>query len=160
MAELRITSEAFADGEAIPARFTCQGENINPPLTIEGVPDEAKSLVLAVDDPDIPQEVKDSMGIDVFDRWVLFNIPPSTSVIEEDAAPKGTHGVNSGGENNYTGPCPPAEYEPTEHSYRFQLMALDTTLDLPAGSSKDEVLEAARGHVIAEGMLVGTYEKH
>ena len=152
---MNISSTEFKNGESIPAKFTCQGENINPELIIEGVPAEAKSLVLIMDDPDIPDFVKKSMGIDVFDHWVVFNIPPQTAKIAEGTEPEGTAGLNSSSKNGYTGPCPPDR----EHRYFFKLYALDLMLDSPLGSDKQTVEKAMAGHIISQAELMGTYVK-
>lgn len=152
---IKILSEAFEDGGNIPPKYTCDGENINPPLEITGIPKSSKSLVLIIDDPDIPDFVKRSRGIEVFDHWVVFNIPPTVGKIEEGAEPKGVKGVNSSGQNKYTGPCPPDR----EHRYFFKIYALDLKLDLLEGSSKKEVEKAMDGHIIASGELIGRYNK-
>lgn len=152
---ITLQSIAFENNGNIPSKYTCDGENIIPPMSIEGVPEGAASLVLIMDDPDIPQSVKDSMGIEVFDHWVVWNIPPDTSSIEEGVEPEGVAGANSGGGTGYTGPCPPDG----EHRYIFKLYALDTTLDLPQGSSKTEVEQAMGGHIISETQLIGLYAR-
>ena len=152
---MNISSIEFKNNEAIPSKFTCQGKNINPELEISGVPAEAKSLTLIMDDPDIPDFVKKSMGIEVFDHWVAFNIPPQTAKINEGTEPGGTAGANSSGKNGYTGPCPPDR----EHRYFFKLYALDSMLDLPAGSNKQAVEKAMAGHIISQAELIGTYVK-
>jgi len=111
-----------------------------------------------MDDPDIPDFVKQSRGIEVFDHWVVFNLQPTTNdqlLIEEGVEPKGVAGVNSVGENKYTGPCPPDG----EHRYFFKAYALDSTLSLNAGSSKTEVEKAMEGHIIEKAELVGKYER-
>jgi Raf kinase inhibitor-like YbhB/YbcL family protein len=149
---MKLTSVAFKDGEKIPSKYTCEGENINPPLEISGVPSHAKSLVLIMDDPDVPASVrKDQM----FDHWVVFNLSPNTHKIEENATPHATLGKNTNGENEYFGPCPPDR----EHRYFFKLYALDKELDLETGASKSQVEQAMKGHVIEQAQLVGLYEK-
>ncbi len=159
MSEISLQSSAFEDGGFIPALYTCEGDNINPPLSIENVPEGTKSFVLIAEDPDIPEEVKENMGIQVFDHWVAYNIPPSMTQIPEDE-PVGTQGLNSSEEAGYTGPCPPAAYEPTEHRYIFEVSAIDTTLDhLLEGATKSEVRDAMEGHVLGQAELVGRYEK-
>ncbi len=162
MSELKLASPAFANNESIPKKYTCEGENINPPLTISGVPETAETLALIVTDPDIPDEVKDSMGIDIFDHWVAFNIS-ANEFKEQKEVPAGTavgtQGVNSSGEAGYTGPCPPAQYEPTEHRYIFSLYALDNSLALQRKAGKAEVMEAMKSNIVAKTELVGRYEK-
>lgn len=163
MSELKLTSSAFASNESIPKKYTCEGKNISPPLTISGVPQIAETLTLIVTDPDIPDEVKDSMGIDIFDHWVAFNIPAEDFKVGEGriqaGSAVGTQGVNSSGEAGYTGPCPPAQYEPTEHRYVFSLYALDDSLSLQSVASKAAVMEAMKDNVIAKAELTGYYEK-
>ncbi len=151
---MKITSTAFEQEEKIPKKYTCDGENVNTPLKFSEVPENAKSLVLLMDDPDIPDFVKQKMGIQVYDHWVLFNINPNTTEIQEGEAP-GTQGNNTGGKANYTGPCPPDK----EHRYFFKLYALDTELNLPEGSTKKEVEKAMQEHILAEATLIGKYER-
>lgn len=149
---MKLTSPAFSDGGKIPAKFTCDGADINPELDISGVPSTAKTLVLLMDDPDVPAFVrKDQM----WDHWVLFNIPPTTAKIPEHNHSIGTLGRNTGGTSAYYGPCPPDR----EHRYFFKLYALDTTLHLPQGASKTDVEKALEGHVVAKTQLMGRYEK-
>ena len=143
----------FEEGGSIPAQFTCDGDNKIIPLTFHDIP-VAQSLVLIVEDPDIPDAVKQSRGIEVFDHWVLFNINPDINSINDGETP-GTQGANSKGENQYTGPCPPDR----EHRYFFKLYALDTKLDLPEGSTKEKVEQAMQGHIIAEAQLMGKYKR-
>ncbi len=152
---MNISSPEFKNNGPIPAKFTCQGKNINPELIIEGVPAEAKSLALIMDDPDIPDFVKKARGIEVFDHWVAFNIPPQTAKISEGTEPEGITGANGSGKNGYTGPCPPDR----EHRYFFKLYALDSMLDLSAGSDKQTVEKAMAGHIISQTELIGTYVK-
>ena len=159
---LSLTSPAFSGGGTIPSKFTCDGDrSVSPPLLISGVPEGAKSLALIMDDPDVPK-ILHADG--VFDHWVLFNIPPETKEIPEGLPAQaggsaGTVGANGAGKNAYTGPCPPPQYEPSEHRYIFTLYALDTELPLTEGASKSEVLSAMQGHVISEVQLVGKYKR-
>jgi len=144
---------AFESGGRIPSKYTCDGENINPELIFEEVPDNARSLVLIMDDPDVPKSIRaDGM----WDHWIVFNIPPDTERISENEQPTGTAGKGTSGNLAYGGPCPPDR----EHRYFFKLFALDTLLDLPEGSTKSEVLKAMEGHVIAEGEIVRRYERN
>jgi Raf kinase inhibitor-like protein, YbhB/YbcL family len=142
---LNISSPAFEHGGNIPSKFTCEGEDINPELTIDGYPANTMSLVLIVDDPDAPGRT--------FDHWIVWNIEPQRK-IKEDSTP-GETGVNSLGENAYTGPCPPSGV----HRYFFKVYALDTMLDLKSSSDKKTVEKAIEGHVVAYGELVGKYIK-
>lgn len=149
---MKLTSPAFQQKGKIPRLYTCQGENISPPLEIMQVPPQAKSLVLIMDDPDVPRTLrKDGM----FVHWVVYNIVPTTIKIEENADPFGTIGKNTTGELGYMGPCPPDR----EHRYFFKLYAIDKMLSLPPGATKEEVLKEIEGHIIAQTELMGLYEK-
>ena len=157
---MKLTSSAFEDGEKIPSKYTCDGENINPPLNISDVPENTKSLVLVMDDPDIPKEVKEARSIEVFDHWILFNIPPGTEEVKEGEVPEGAvQGANGRGDSNHTGPCPPPQYEPKIHRYFFKLYALDVELELPEGSTKPEVERAMQGHIVEKVELIGKYQR-
>ncbi|MDP1608517.1 MAG: YbhB/YbcL family Raf kinase inhibitor-like protein [Chlamydiales bacterium] len=149
---MKLTSSAFSEGGAIPIKYTCQGENINPPLQIERVPSSAKSLVLIMDDPDVPAYIRSDQ---MYDHWIVFNIPPSVRSIEESSAPQGLLGRSTNGKNEYVGPCPPDR----EHRYFFKLYALDTELSLKEGASKQEVEKAMEGHLLAHTHLMGRYKK-
>ena len=151
---MTISSPAFANNQTIPVKYTCDGENINPPLEISGVPDGAKSLVLIMDDPDIPDFVKQKFGITVFDHWLAFNIPRATRQIPA-GQPVGTFGQNSSGKAMYTGPCPPDR----EHRYFFKLSALDTILDLPESTDKSGLEKAMQGHVLGQAQMIGLYSR-
>jgi Raf kinase inhibitor-like YbhB/YbcL family protein len=150
---LVITSSAFSEGQAIPNRYTCDGPDVSPDLAWSGVPETAASLALICDDPDAP------MGMWV--HWVLFNIPadadglsaeiPSDAILENGAR----HGKNDFGKLGYGGPCPPGG----THRYFFKLYALDTQVELDSGSTKDQLLEAMEGHILAEGQLMGIYSR-
>lgn len=156
---MELSSTAFKNGETIPARYTCDGDRkLSPPLMIRGVPKEAKSLVLIMDDPDIPTVVREARGIEVFNHWVLFNISADTAEIPEGTV-AGTEGVNTSGSSGYTGPCPPPEYEPSEHRYIFKLYALDESLTLLSGATKSEVLDALASHVLTEAEFTGRYSR-
>ncbi len=153
---LTLTSAAFENGGLIPAKYTCdEDRTLSPQLSIAGVPAGTKSLALIMDDPDVPKALHaDGM----FDHWVLFNIPPQTGDIPEGGS-AGIAGANGAGKNAYTGPCPPPQYEPSEHRYFFKLYALDAELPLQAGASKADVEKAIAGHVIAQTELMGRYKK-
>ena len=154
---LTLTSPSFLNGGIIPSQFTCDGENTPPPLTISGVPSGTKSLVLVVDDSDIPQEVKDARGIEKFDHWSLYNIPPETTeIVDSESFSAGENGV---GEMRYTGPCPPPGYEPSEHRYSFRLYALSGTLNFIKAPTLDELEIAAAGMMIEKTELVGRYRR-
>lgn len=149
---MKITSSAFHDHERIPVRYTCDGGDIIPPLAISDVPKDAKSLALVMDDPDVPPWARADRN---WDHWVVWNIPPGVTAIDEGKAPKGVVGKNSWGRNDYGGPSPPDR----EHRYFFKLFALDTTLDLPESAGKPELLKAIEGHVVAKTELVGRYDR-
>lgn len=148
MKELTITSTVFADGAAIPARYTCDGEDINPPLAFGSVPSGARSLALIVDDPDAP--------VGTWVHWVLWNIPPDVREIGEGSLPPGAkQGKNDFKRNSYGGPCPPSG----THRYYFKLYALDETLDLGTSTTKSALEKAMQGHILAQGRLMGTYRR-
>jgi len=153
--DMKLTSNIFENTGLIPSTYTCDGADINPPLSISDVSTSAKSLVLIMDDPDIPEGVKKSFGIEVWDHWVIFNIPPDTKEIKEGIEPKGVMGANTRGNLAYGGPCPPDR----EHRYFFKLYALDTMLDLQAGSKKKEIEAAMEGHILEKTELVGRYNR-
>ena len=146
--KIKVTSPAFQEGKPIPKKYSCDGDDINPALVIGGVPREAKSLALILDDPDGPAGV--------WTHWLIWNLAPSTRKIKEHVAYKGlVPGTNSGGKIEYSGPCPP---EGTHHYY-FRIYALDTTLELPQGVSRTFLEEAMKDHVIGKGSLMGTYSR-
>jgi Raf kinase inhibitor-like YbhB/YbcL family protein len=146
---MKLSSSVFTNGENIPIRYTCDGEDVNPPLFISGVPEGARSLALVMDDPDAPA------GLWV--HWTVWNIDPRTVEIPEDSVPAGAEqGLTSSGRREYGGPCPPDR----EHRYFFRLYALDTKLDLdPLQTGKDELKEAIHGHVLAQAELMGRYDR-
>jgi Raf kinase inhibitor-like YbhB/YbcL family protein len=146
-ATMKITSSAFHEGANIPSKFTCDGSDTSPPLQIAGVPSGAKTLVLIVDDPDAPSGL--------FTHWLVWNIPPQTGSIAEGSAPQGVQGANDFGKSGYRGPCPP----PGTHRYSFKIFALDHELELRSGAKRSQVDAAMKGHVIAQGELVGRYAK-
>jgi Raf kinase inhibitor-like YbhB/YbcL family protein len=156
---MELTSPVFENGGEIPSKYTCEGENINPPLAISEVPEGTKSLALIMFDPDVPQEIKEQKDIEGWDHWQVWNIPATTTEISENSNP-GTEGKQTGGNMGYTGPCPPKDMEPSKHRYEFTLFALDVdTLGLAEGSSRNEVLGAIDGHVLEKTELTGSYEK-
>ena len=142
---LSVRSIAFNTGGHIPAKFTCEGENVNPPLEISGAPQSTKTLAIIVEDPDAPRGV--------FYHWLVWNISPNEP-IDENSLP-GISGKNSFGKAGYAGPCPPSG----THRYFFKVYALDSTLDIEAGANKDALEEAMYGHILAEGELMALYHK-
>jgi Raf kinase inhibitor-like YbhB/YbcL family protein len=146
MKNLSVMSPTFENNKLIPAKYTCDGDDVNPPLTIEGVPEGTKTLALIVDDPDAP------MG--TWDHWIVWNIPATTSKIAENTVP-GTEGMNDFRKRSYGGPCPPSG----THRYFFKVYALDVRLNLSPTSRKRDVEKAMQGHVLAKGELVGLYRR-
>jgi Raf kinase inhibitor-like YbhB/YbcL family protein len=130
---------------------------VSPPLAIVADGEDITSFVLIVKDPDIPKAIREDLGNDILYHWIMFNISPATQAIAEDES-VGTLGENSAGGLGYTGPCPPAQYEPTEHRYQFRVFALDSMLDLAKGATAETVKEALEGHVIASAQLTGRYQ--
>ena len=159
MVELTLTSSAFEHNGSIPSVYSCDGENVNPPLTISGVPEGTVTLALIVDDPDIPDVVKKSRLTEKFDHWLVYNIPAKETEIDSPYGGKGTAGVNSIGERSYTGPCPPTEYEPTEHRYVFQLYALDSDMPLREGANEQDLRDVMKGHILAKAELIGLFDR-
>ncbi len=144
-APLTITSPAFNDGGPIPVKYTCEGTNVSPPLEIRDIPKATKSLVIIMNDPDAPNGG--------FDHWVMWNIPPSTTLAEN--ADIGIIGKNGKNQNAYFGPCPPNG----THHYHFKVFALKTMLQLSNDAGKAEVMKAMDGHILSSGELVGIFEK-
>jgi Raf kinase inhibitor-like YbhB/YbcL family protein len=144
--KMELRSIAFSQNGHIPHKYTCEGEDINPPLEISNIPENTSSLALIMDDPDAPGGV--------FDHWLVWNISPQNHITENTNP--GTSGTNSFGKTGYGGPCPPSG----SHRYFFKVYALDGELELPASSGKAELLEAMKGHVIGEAELMGLYKKH
>ena len=142
---MKLTSPAFEHNQMIPKKYTCQGEDINPLLVINDIPEGAVSLSLINDDPDAPGGT--------WDHWIIWNITPAGD-IKEDSAP-GTQGKNSWGRNDYGGPCPPSG----THRYFFKLYALDSELELKEGATKTELETAMDGHILEQSELIGLYQK-
>lgn len=147
--DFALKSPSFKDGDFIPVKFTCDGENINPFLEIKNIPSGTRSLILIMDDPDTTRGP-------AWDHWLLWNIPADTRYIEEDFTPAGTvTGENSWGKRKYGGPCPPPRA--AAHRYVFRLLALDDILEVPENISKEELLKTAKTHLLAETRLLGRY---
>jgi hypothetical protein len=151
--EIKITSSAFEEGGLIPAKYTCDGADVSPPLQWDAVPEGTKSVALICDDPDAP------MGTWV--HWVLFNLPSDAkelaeNIPAEETLPNGAkQGVNDFGRIGYGGPCPPGG----THRYFFKIYALDTEVGLEAGADKRQLLKAMEGHILEQGQLVGKYKR-
>ena len=146
MAQLIVKSSVFENNSQIPQKYTCDGEEVNPPLTITGIPRGTETLALVIDDPDA------SRG--TFDHWVVWNIPPTDSIHEKNIP--GVEGLNSAGEHSYVGMCPPSG----THRYFFKVYALDAKLALNAKATRKKDLEKAmQGHILGKGELVGLYSR-
>ncbi|MFA6391902.1 MAG: YbhB/YbcL family Raf kinase inhibitor-like protein [Patescibacteria group bacterium] len=143
---MKITSPVFLDNEMIPSKYTCNGDNISPPLRISEVPPSTKSLALINDDPDAPGAT--------WVHWVVWNIDSNTFDIAEDCVMEGAvEGKNTRGDNKYGGPCPPSG----THRYFFKIYALDTLIDLDKSHGKKELEKAMKGHILEKAQLVGLY---
>lgn len=146
---LILKSSAFRPGETIPAKHTCDGDNVNPLLEIRNIPVGTQGLAIVVDDPD-------ATGGVTWVHWLVWNIEPKTQYVSEDNVPFGAvQGKNSAGHIKYYGPCPPRGNAP--HRYMFKVFALDIVLDLPAGSSKADLEKAMGGHILDQTVLMGLY---
>lgn len=150
---LLITSTAFSSDGTIPTRFTCDGENISPELVFANVPVGTQSLALTLEDPDVPRAVRaDGM----WNHWVVWNMSPETTRLNEGQVPLGLIGKGTNGKASYLGPCPPDR----EHRYFFTLYALDATLSISAGATKEELLKALAPHLIEKATLIGLYNRN
>jgi Raf kinase inhibitor-like YbhB/YbcL family protein len=146
--QMKIASTAFEHNGQIPKKYTCDGSDVNPPLSFEGIPAEAKSLALIVDDPDAP------MGTWV--HWVLWNIEPKTTEIKENSVPKNAkQGINDFRKHDYGGPCPPSG----THRYFYKLYALDTTLNLGPNATKNDIELSMKKHILEKAELIGLYRR-
>ena len=151
--EIKVTSPAFKDGEFIPKKFTCDGDNMSPAIDWSGIPASAKYIALICDDPDAPRGT--------WVHWVIFNIPVAAKGLAENFPHKSTlpdgsrQGINDSHEIGYDGPCPPGGV----HRYYFKVYALDKAVNLESGATKTQLLRAMEGHVVAEGVLMGRYKR-
>jgi Raf kinase inhibitor-like YbhB/YbcL family protein len=150
---IKVTSTAFPEGGMIPKQYTCDGRNISPPLAWDSVPGNAKTLALTADDPDAPGRT--------WVHWVVFNLPASAKNLPENVLPQemitggGKQGTNDFRKIGYGGPCPPSG----THRYYFKVYALDKELGLDSRTTKDQVLKAMEGHILAQGELMGRYRR-
>lgn len=150
---LALYSPAFPHGQAIPSRYSCDGEDLSPPLSWTGVPPTTETFALIMDDPDAPKGT--------WIHWVLYNIPAKQVGLPEGQPREATlpdgsiQGGNSWSRLGYGGPCPPSG----THRYYFKLYALDVKVTLPPGATKDQLLAAMKGHIVAETSLMGTYHR-
>jgi Raf kinase inhibitor-like YbhB/YbcL family protein len=140
---LKVQVDAFEENELIPAKFTCDGEDVNPPIHLSHIPEEAVSLAIIVDDPDAPHGL--------FVHWVTWNIPVTHEIKEKES--RGKSGVNDFAVNGYKGPCPPSGI----HRYNFKIYALDSNLDLPATTRKNDLEKAMCDHIVGFGSVTGKY---
>lgn len=153
MNTINIESPAFKNGELIPLKYTCDGENISPALRWDEVPEGTKSLVLICDDPDAP--------IGDWVHWIIYNIPPETRELKENIKPVkilndgSIHGLNDWKKFGYCGPCPPSGV----HRYYFKIYALDILLPFEPGATKKQLLDTMKGHILAQGELMGKYQR-
>lgn len=151
--KISVTSIAFKEGEMIPRKYTCDGDEVSPPLAWSGIPADTKSIALIADDPDAPR------GDWV--HWLMINIPPDVKGLPENIVPKetlengATQGKNDGGGFGYGSPCPPSG----THRYYFKIYALDTKLNIGSALTKKSLLKAMEGHILAEGRLMGRYKR-
>jgi Raf kinase inhibitor-like YbhB/YbcL family protein len=145
-ATLTITSPDFTENGMIPSKFTCEGENTSPALHISGLPSGTKYLAIILQDPDAPMKGG-------FTHWVAFNIDPLADIPQKFNG--GVQAMNGASKAGYIGPCPPTG----THHYHFMIYALDSKLDLPASSNKEQLEKAMEGHILAQGDLVGLYKK-
>jgi Raf kinase inhibitor-like YbhB/YbcL family protein len=151
--KMKLTSTAFTEGGVIPAQYTCNGPDVSPPLNWEDLPEQAISLALITDDPDAP--------VGTWVHWVLYNLPADTRELQEDVPktkvlPNGAmQGTNDFRKIGYGGPCPPGG----THRYFFKLFALDETIDLNPGARKNDLLDAMKGHILAECQLMGKFSR-
>lgn len=149
----QISSPAFEEGDMIPSQYTCDGENISPPLSFAGAPPQSKSLALICDDPDAPAGN--------WAHWIVYDLPPAIQGLAENTPTEkvlengAKQGKNDFGANGYGGPCPPQG----THRYRFKLYALDCLLDLAAEATRPEILGKMEGHILGEATLTGTYQR-
>ena len=144
---LRITSPAFENNTNIPIKYTCQGDNVNPPLTIKGIPEATKSFVLIIDDPDAP--------VGVWTHWTIWNIPIISEIEENSVPADAIQGITSAQTRGYHGPCPPSG----THRYFFKLYALNMRLNIDENSTKADLESAMNGYVIDKAELLGLYKK-
>jgi Raf kinase inhibitor-like YbhB/YbcL family protein len=145
MKNLLVTSEAFTAGSDIPSKYTCDGKAVSPPLIVDNIPERTKTLAIIAKDPDAPRGT--------FDHWLLWNLPPDR-IIKEDRV-LGASGKNSAGETGYYAACPPSG----SHRYYFTVFALDTSLSIEEGSDKQKLKAAMENHILAQGVLMGKYQK-
>jgi Raf kinase inhibitor-like YbhB/YbcL family protein len=153
LSDIQLTSSAFDTHKSVPARYSPEGDNVSPPLSWHGIPEGTQSFAVICHDPDAPLVQNGSYG---FVHWVLYNLPASTTELEEDTS-EGTSGGNDFGEQGYGGPMPPEGH--AVHHYYFWILALDSAPDLPAGLALRELFEKCEPHLLGMNRLIGTYER-
>jgi Raf kinase inhibitor-like YbhB/YbcL family protein len=146
---LDVTSSAFSEGQSIPEKYTCDGQNVSPPIKWSGASEKTKSIAIICEDPDAPSGT--------FSHWVLYDLPGSTKELAEGSSGGGKEGVNGFGKKGYGGPCPPPG---PAHGYFFRIYALDTESLSNAGSSKENITAAMQGHILAQRQLMGRYKRN
>ena len=150
---ITLMSTAFKDGEMIPSKYTCDGVNVSPQLSWSGVPSNAETVALILDDPDAPEKT--------WVHWVIYDLPTSTNSLpenvpkEEKSIAGGKQGINDFKKIGYGGPCPPSG----THRYYFKIYALDAATSLTPGATRDQLSKAMEGHVVAQGQLLGKYKR-
>lgn len=150
---MEIKIKNLEDQKNLPEEITCDGENLIPEIELSGISETTESLALIMDDPDAQSVIGRT-----FDHWLIWNIPPETTSISNESLPSdAVQGKNDFGKNSYGGPCPPKGHGP--HEYLFKVYALDTKLDLPEGSTKQELEEAMKEHIIEKAETSGIYER-
>ena len=142
---LQVSSPSFSNNDYIPSKFTCDGDNFNPEISVKNIPPQTQSLAIIVEDPDAPNGT--------VTHWIAWDIDPSGNISEKSMA--GTQGKNTKGDNKYMGPCPPSGV----HHYHFKVYALDKKIGLSEGSTKEELQDAIKDHIIGSGELIGLYKK-
>lgn len=152
---MQLTSTAFENGGSIPSKYTCDAENISPPLSIAHIPKGTASLAIVMDDPDVPKQL---IASGIFDHWVVYAIDPTSSSFPEGNV-DGVVGLNGSGKPGYVGPCPPPQYEPSQHRYTFTVYALSANPTFVTAPSKSELLEAIKPNIIQEASLMGVYKR-
>jgi Raf kinase inhibitor-like YbhB/YbcL family protein len=145
---LHITSSAFSEGQSIPEKYTCDGQNVSPPIKWSGAPANTKSFAVICEDPDAPSGI--------FTHWLLYDLPGRTNELAEASSGDGREGVNDFDKKGYGGPCPPPG---RAHRYFFRVYALDMESLGAAGLSKDHITAAMKGHILAEGQVMGRYAR-
>ena len=145
---LHVRSAAFADGQSVPQKYTCDGQNVSPPLEWSGAPEQTRSIAVICDDPDAPSGT--------FTHWVLYDVAAKASHLAEGSSAGGKEGVNSFRKSGYGGPCPPPN---GAHRYIFHVYALDVESLGGTGLSKQDVMAAMKGHILAEGQVMGRYQR-